>query len=320
MTIDKELKKEYGDILFSADFIINRPTKIISFSPRLDVGLSGGIPTGSWVNIAGPPKSGKSSSVLSLAANAQQQGMMVYYFDVECRLKKMNLVGTPNLDISPEKFQIISSSEEKILTAEDITNIASKILKSQKDVFLIIDSYSALCSSKEYVDDITGQTRSLGPKILASFTRQMASVVPIQGSIVILIGHIIANTGYGPSTTTLDGGIKIQYQADVRMRVKSFELIKEENEIVGQIVKWHVITSALGPPVAEVESYIRFGKGIDSVFEYMMLALDIGVISKAGAWLEFDGEKVQGQAKMYQYLIDNPDKLAKIKEEIKKML
>lgn len=319
MSIKKDIEKEYGNVMISADLILNNPPKVIPFSPRLDIGLGGGVPEGTIMTVTGVSKSGKSTSVLSLAANAQKIGKKVYYFDIEARLKTANLK-SKNIDLSEDKFQIVRSCEEKILSAEEHLNIATKLLKEEKDIFVIIDSYSALCSAKEYVEEISGTTRSLGPKILASFCRQIKDSVPIRKSIVVLIGHLIANTsGYG-SPFLEDGGNKIKHAADIRMRVKSFELIKNSESVVGQTVKWNIICSSLGFPEQQVESVITFGEGIDDVHENVLLGLDVGQINKSGAWYTFEDKKAQGVSNLKEIFVNDPKLYEILKAKIKSVL
>ena len=53
---------------------------------------------------------------------------------------------------------------------------------------------------------------------MASFCRKLGNVVPVNRSIVWIIQHLIANTsGYG-SPFMEDGGNKIVYQGDVKIR------------------------------------------------------------------------------------------------------
>ena len=152
----------------------------------------------------------------------------------------------------------------------------------------------------------------------------MASVVPVQDVTLIIIQHLIANTsGYG-SPYYEDGGNKIQYQADVKLRCTNFQKWNlsqaDDATRVGQVVNWQVITSALGGPGAKIQSYIRYGYGIDDVKEYVGLGLDMGIINKAGAWYSFthDGNeyKVQGEEKLRNMLVENKDALEFLKKEI----
>ena len=40
----------------------------------------------------------------------------------------------------------------------------------------------------------------------------------------------------------------------------------------------------MGPPGGQVQSYIRYGHGIDSTQEVLQLSLDLGFIDRSGAW------------------------------------
>lgn len=321
--IRKSIISKYGENISKEASILNNEKKIIiPLSPALDRGLNGGVPEGSWCIFSGPPKMGKTTLALQLAANAQKEeygNKTIYYIDVEGRFKKMNLstVNTLNQD----KFELIRSEKGKILSAEDFLTIAMDIIKGHPECVVIVDSTSALCAAKELGEDIKSSGRNEGPKLLAAFCRQMANVVPVNNTIVILIQHLIANTsGYGP-TMMEDGGNKVKYQVDVKLRGKGAEKwLNTNDEQIGQIAKWDITTSALGAPSSTVESYIRYGYGIDDIMEIIQLSTDFGVINKAGAWYSFDynGEEVkaQGIEKLHAKLLENKELLSYINSKV----
>lgn len=317
----KDIIKSLGEgVVVDANSFLQRKHNIIHVSPALDMPLNGGIPTGSWVIISGPEKCGKSLTALQMAANAQNEfGMKVFYSDVECRLKEMNLRGIHNLDL--DNFTIISSTQKKILSAEDHLNSLIDLIKSEPNSIFILDSSSALCASKELVEEITANTRALGPKLLASFCRQMGAVIPVQNSILIIIQHLIANTsGYG-SPYMEDSGRKLRYQVDVKLRAKGVAKWEIGDKQIGQAVDWEVVTSALGSPGGKCTSYIRYGHGIDKIFESIKIACEFGLISTAGSWFTLDflgegAEKVQGQEKVFNYLQSNQPALQLLFDKI----
>jgi len=322
--LKQEINKRHGtDVIINADNIIDKNRKIVSVSPVIDFALNGGIPEGSWVLLSGVPKSGKSITALQIAANAQQQyGKDVFIGNVEHRINKKELSGIHNLDIS--KIEVIQSQRKKILMAQDFLQEFTHIIKTVPGCVLIVDSSSALCAEKEFTEDVTAQARNEGPKLLANFCRKMASIVPVQDVILIIIQHLIANTsGYGTPFYE-DGGNKVQYQADIKLRCTSFQKweLKPNDAAtrVGQVANWQVITSALGPPGGKVQSYIRYGYGIDDVKEIIGLGLDMGVITKGGAWysIKFQDEefKFQGEEKFRNALVDETELLDHIKKQI----
>lgn len=293
-------------------------------------------------------------SALQIASNAQKLGRYVYYMAVESRIQPRDLEGINGFDVN--MCSIIQSQKGKILTAEDYLNDGMSVLKEHPGCVLIIDSSSALCSTGEFSKDITASGRADGPKLLASFCRQMAPIVQTNDCLVIIIQHLIANTsGYGPAYME-DGGRKILYQFDTKIRCKGVQKwLEGEKKQIGNILTWEIVGSPIGPPGGSVESYVKFGYGIDSEMELAVVGTDLGLISKAGAWytLEFllddlewlkkntkieveesDDEdlslaktleayrkavKFQGQEKMKNFLVENPAVKEKLFLKIKEM-
>lgn len=296
---------------------------ILPVSPAVDRAINGGIPEGSWVILSGPEKMGKTTLALQIAANAQKPengSKTVYYLDVEGRFKDMNL--STVAAFNPDMCEHIRSQTGKILTAEDYLSIAIDIIKGHPGCILIIDSASALCAAKEMTEDLKAQARNDGPKLLATFCRQMGNVVPINNVTVIIIQHLIANTsGYGPAKME-DGGNKIKYQVDVKLRGKGAEkwMLNTDTQI-GQLAHWDVIVSALGPPGAKIQSYVRYGYGIDDVMELIEAATDFGIINKGGSWYSFEmGDeeiKAQGMEKMCTLLREDKDKYDFVYNQVK---
>lgn len=325
-----DLTKKFTDGVFiDASFLLDENKEIISLSPACDINLCGGIPMGSIVSFSGKSGTGKTTTALQLASNAQatNPNRIIIYDDVEHRLSPKNLKGIHGLDTSKERFKIVRSTQEKILSAEDHLNIMIQLIKDNPGCIAIIDSSSALCSMSEMVEDVKANARASGPKLLAAFCRQIAPVVLVNKCIVIIIQHMIANTGgMGGPTWVEDGGEKIKYQADVRMRIKYIEKWTEGETRVGQIIHWEVVKSALGPPVDMFDSYLRYGYGLDDVWEVINLACDIGLIAKGGSWftLNFvqdeDKPKVQGQEKLYKLLRSEPETYKLLYDKVKESL
>ena len=284
------------------------------------------------------------STALSFAAQCQKPengGRHVYYLNIEGRLKEMNLKGTAGLDL--DKMTIFRSTPDKILTAKDYLTLAMKAITSHPGSLIIIDSVSALCDEKEMDEGIGYENRGAGNKIFAGFCRQAANLVPIRNCIVWAIMHLTqSQTGYGGFVEK--GSRTLQYQADVQMRVKFDRPWKVgaagSEKQIGQQVHWLIESCALGPPGMEVDSYIRYGVGVDNVFEAINLGVQLGLIGKAGAWMSLDfmerhlgllgvdkwtdevvkRTKTQGAEKLYRLLQENPPWVVALEAEIAGML
>ncbi len=348
-----QITKQYGNIISTGLAVLEEKKnyKVISVSPAIDIALGGGIREGCWLTLTGDPKSGKTTTAMQIAANCQKEGRPVIYLDVEGRLKDLNFEVH---DLDPEKMKIVHP-EDKPLPAEDFLDIAHKLMShpDYHGAVLIIDSISSLMPAKELDGDMTPGRAGL-PKILSIFTKKMGQLLPRQRGLVIAITHYIANTaGFGKAKMA-DGGNKIQYQADTRMEIAGggervsavTPWVNASKERIGQIVNWKIICSSMGAPGGQVQSWIRYGHGIDKAQELLMLAHDLGMIDKAGAWLtcefmldnkdlakkikpELDPEdedamlkafKFQGQDKLYAFMAEHKEVMEALEKQIKEML
>jgi recombination protein RecA len=324
----KDIEEQYGNICKDGTTLLNTKSTLFKISPSIDLGLNGGILSGTWSLISGLPKTGKTTLALSIIAASQKNEYNKdtkrhsYYIDVEGRLKSINLSGIVGIDTN--RMTVIKSEKGNILSAEKFLSIAEKICHTCPGSILIIDSLSALCAEKELIGDMDSQTRASGPKLIAQFCRKLANVVPINDITVIAIQHLMANTsGYGQPLLE-DGGNKIQYQSDLKMRVKSIEPYKVgsgQNETrIGQIINWTVLFSPLGcVPGTTISSYLRYGMGFDNIREYIAQAIGFGIIDKKGAWYYFGEEKFQGTDNLWTSMNEDPKLLARIKEQIHKI-
>lgn len=326
------ISKDFGkDIILSANAVIDKPSVTIPVSPAIDMILNGGIPEGSFVILTGQPKCGKTTTSLDFTATALNEKYSLnkprnaYYLNIEGRLKKRDLEGIPNLDLT--RFNIIGSQTGKILHAEEYLQIAERIINEDPGSILIIDSYSALCTEAEITSDMNKMQRADGAKLLAKFCRKVANVIPVNRNIVIGITHLMGNpTGYGAEFKEKSGQA-VAYQTDVKMRAKTFKpwLLSADNAQIGQEVEWQTLCSALGPPGGTITSYIRYGQGIDKAMELIQLGVDMGLVSKGGAWysipfLNDDKLKFQGTEKLRTFLTDNVETYNNLYIEIKKTM
>ena len=326
--MDADFKKKYGKYIKTGDKLLakRKDYKILKVSPALDIALGGGIKEGSWVMISGDPKKGKTTIVMQIIKNAQEEGRPIMYLNVEGRLKEMNFE-VEGLD--PAKM-IIVEAEDKPLSAETYFDIARAFIEDPENEggVLIIDSLSSLIPAKDLDEDISGMTRPGLPKVISDFCKKLGQIVPNQRSFIIAITHMITNTsGYGKSKNP-DGGVKIQFQADTRLEVKSSAAWEAGSEKIGIKTVWEILASSVGAPYKTAETWIRFGKGIDKVQEIIILACELGLISKSGSWyyLDFLPEpeegriKFQGQEKIHDYLSSHPEHYKVLEEKLKEIL
>ena len=353
----KDTVKEYGEILKSGTKVMQEKGEyaVISISPALDIGLGGGQLEGTWMTLSGPPKCGKTTTAMQIAANVQKDRKIIYV-DAEGRLKGLNFQ-IEGLD--PEKF-IVISPDGPPLPAEVLLQTAYELMShpDYHGAVLIIDSISSLIPMRELEGDMESKRPGL-PRILSTFTKKMGQLLPSQRGLVIAITHFITDmNGYGGAKA--DGGVKIQYQADTRLEIgypgkgKGAAITPwveggKDGDRIGQIINWKVVCSSMGPPGGNILSYIRYGKGIDKTKEVVGIAQDVGLITQAGSWISFpfladtkggrklaesikpelkDADrdevisafKLQGADKAYKFICEHPESVDILMKEIRQMV
>tara|TARA_R110000824_G_scaffold128568_4_gene289530 strand:- start:40121 stop:41104 length:984 start_codon:yes stop_codon:yes gene_type:complete len=322
--MNKDIIKEYGNVLHDPASITERPLEVLSVGPKLDIALGGGVPEGSLFIMTGPEKVGKTVTALTFCANAQRKYQRkIYYANIEGRLKKRDLEGITGLDIDPEKMQIIGSTEGNILSAEKYLSIVDNIVHTQPGSLAVVDSFSALSSESELTGDLADVQVMSVQKVLAKFCRRISNALPINRVTVIGITHLMANVqrfGRGKSKIEKSGSA-LKYQVDVKLHASHSVPLMQGDTQIGQTIHWNITSSAIGPPGQKVESHIRYGKGIWKELEMADLMIDFGLISKAGAWLKLpNGEKIQGKSNLAKYLEENPKEYSGFSKEVFSMV
>ncbi len=270
------------------------------------------------------------STALTLAANSQQEqygwrdkedklhGREVFFYDIEGRLRERDILGIPGLD--HEKFHIIKSTEEKVLTAEDTLNIAFRMMNDFPGSVHIFDSLSMLCTEKEMSNAITGSQMPTHPKVVSAFMRQIAGVIPVRKNIVVNIAHIITNIG-GYTKWVEKTPQSVRYQADTRMRTIRKEIYhNDDDDPIGQKIEWRCEASPLSVPGKQCVSYLVYGEGLDKYKETVELAVEVGLIERGGSWYTMsfmdEPEKIQGMDNVVQYLKENSSEYDHVEKEL----
>ena len=126
-----------------------------------------------------------------------------------------------------------------------------------------------------------------------------------------------------PITTT--GGNALKFYASMRLDIsrKGAAIKDRDGAVIANHVKVKIVKNKLAPPFRETEFDIEFGKGISKVGEIVDYGVDLGILTKAGAWYGYgDGKIAQGREAAKQFMLDNPEVAdeieAKIREGLKK--
>jgi len=126
--------------------------------------------------------------------------------------------------------------------------------------------------------------------------------------------YFVDNVLVHNSPETTCGGNALKFYASMRLEIRKSTVIKNGDDIIGNLTKVKVVKNKVAPPFKKVTFDIIYGEGISLTGEIVDLGVESGVISKGGAWYAYNGENIgQGREKTKAYLEENPE----IAEEIK---
>lgn len=133
----------------------------------------------------------------------------------------------------------------------------------------------------------------LQARLMSQALRKITALCAKSGTIVIFINQIRSKIGivYGNPETT-PGGLALKFYASVRIDIRRTAQIKKGEEIVGNRIKAKVVKNKVAPPFKIAEFDIMYGEGISYEGDLMNAAIKYGVITKNGASLSINGEKL----------------------------
>lgn len=314
-TAIKQLEKEYGKgtVMRLGQAPALNVEAISTGSILLDAALGvGGVPRGRIVEIYGPESSGKTTVALHIVASAQQAGGTAAFVDVEHALDPV-YASALGVDID----SLLVSQPD---TGEQALEITEALVRSGAIDVIVLDSVAAMVPQAE-IDGLMGETHvGLQARLMSQALRKLTGSISKTNCVAIFINQLREKVGnaYGNPEVT-PGGRALKFYSSVRLDVRKHDPIKSDAEIIGNKTKIKVVKNKVAPPFREAEIDILYGKGISKSGEILDLAVELGLIEKAGAWFSYkDGHIGQGRDHAREYLENNPDVMNELKETITK--
>ena len=302
--IEKDFGK--GSIMKLGDKTTVNVDAIPTGALSLDVALGiGGIPRES---------SGKTTLAQHIVAECQKKGGIAAFVDAEHALDPEY---AKNLGVNIDEL-LISQPD----TGEQALDITEELVRSGAVDIIVVDSVAALVPKAEIEGTMEDQQMGLQARLMSKALRKLTGVIGKTNTTVIFINQLRQKIGvmYGnPETTT--GGNALKYYASVRMEIKRTETLKGDGEDVGNHVRVRVLKNKVAPPFRTAEFDIIFGKGISKTGNILDVAVNLGIVNKAGAWFSYNDSKLgQGREKSKEFLDANPDLLAEIEKLVRDKL
>ncbi len=305
----KEIQAKYGDgsIMKLGDTrkvdIDVIPTGSISLDLALGVG---GVPRGRVVEVYGPESSGKTTLALHLVAEAQKNGGIAAYVDAEHALdpEYARKIGVKINDL------LISQPD----TGEQALEIVETLVRSGGIDLVVIDSVAALTPRAEIEGEMDQQHVGLQARLMSHALRKLTGPISKTNTTVLFINQIRHKIGimFGNPETT-PGGLALKFYSSVRIEIRRAAQIQSGEKIIGNRVKVKVVKNKVAPPFRVAEFDILYNEGISRMADLINTGVTLGVVDRAGAWYNFNGQKLgQGIEGSREFLKDN----AKIQKEI----
>ena len=308
-----QIERQFGKgaIMKLSDGSVRNVAAIPTGALSLDLALGiGGVPRGRIVEIYGPESSGKTTLALHVVAEAQRNGGVAAFIDAEHALDP---VYAKALGVDVDEL-LISQPD----TGEQALEITDMLIRSGALDVVVIDSVAALVPRAELEGDMGDTHVGLQARLMSQALRKLAGTINRSDTTAVFINQLREKIGvmFGSPETT-PGGRALKFYSSVRIDVRRIESIKQGTDNVGNRVRAKIVKNKVAPPFRLAEFDIMFGEGISREGSLLDVAVDHGVVKKAGAWYTFDSDQLgQGRERAKEFLRENPEVAMQLQDKV----
>lgn len=285
-------------------------------SISLNNALRGGLGYGRQILVWGNKSAGKSSFCLQMISEAQKEGKVCAWIDAE---QSFDPIWAARLGVNTDDL-IYSPAR----TINDMVDVGIQLMKAGVDV-LVVDSISALLPAIYFEKDSEELKQLENTKQIGAEARDMTNAVKMLNyannqdhqTLLVLISQQRNNIGAMYASHQPTGGHAVKFFSSTVVKLWSSE---SENQAikgkiysgdklietkVGRVVNWHIDFNKTGPAFlgGSYDFYFEGDQiGVDKVADLVDTAELLGKIEKGGAWYTVLGERLQGRAKVIEWL------------------
>ena len=305
-------------------------TKQKTPSISLNNALKGGFAYGRQVMVWGNKSAGKSSFCLQMIGEAQKEGKLCAWIDAE---QSFDPEWAKKLGVDTDKL-VYSAAK----TINDMVDVATQLMKAKIDI-IVVDSISALLPAIYFEKDSDELKALENTKQIGAEAKDMTNAVKMLNyannqdgqTLLVLISQLRNNIGAMYASHMPTGGLAVKFFSSTVVKLWSSDsdnnALKSKIAVgdkliegkVGRKVNWHIDFNKTGPGFLSGEYDFYFDGdtiGVDKVADLVDTAELLGTIEKGGAWYTVLGERLQGRAKVIEYLKENPEKLKELESTI----
>lgn len=309
----EKLKKELSDDSISISQLSD-PANNIEIEPTgilaLDRVCGGGFPRGRWVEIFGKESGGKSLLASLVCANAQRNGELVAWVDME---RTADNRWFKRLGIDTDNMILVKPN-----SAEGAFKAMTAFIESGKFAYIVVDSVASMSTEDEQEDEPGKANMAVMARLLSTQMRVLTGKLDASKTTVILINQLrstMAVTKYAQQETTT-GGKAIPFYATLRLGVHRSKdpasYIKDENEnYLAHTIMIKNIKNKLGSPDKRGEFMLIYDGGPDNRLALIAMALEKKYITQKAAmfYIDFNGQQIsaRGEKQLVQRITDNTE-------------
>jgi len=305
-----------GSIMKLGEAAANTMIETISTgSIALDLALGiGGLPRGRVIEIFGPESSGKTTLTLHCIAEAQKEGGVAAFIDVEHALDPAY---ARSLGVDLDNL-LVSQPD----TGEQALDIAEMLVRSNAVDIVVIDSVAALVPKAEIEGDMGDSHVGLQARLMSQALRKLTAAISKSKTTMVFINQIREKIGVmfgNPETTT--GGRALKFYSSVRLDIRKLETIKVGTDVVGSRTRVKVVKNKVAPPFKVAEFDITYGKGISRSGSLIDVGLEQNILGKTGSWYTYGDTRIgQGRENAKAYLEEHPELADELEDKIRAIL
>lgn len=290
--------------------------------PLLNDALSGsyhgGFPVGRIVEMFGQSSSGKTAIATSVMTCAQQMGGVAGFFDHENsfdhHLAEQNGMSTEDRWIFKQPDTFEQSIDIAVKAAAAIRE--RKLIDPKAPIVFVFDSLASMVPRSKFDKDTSeynmNDNTALARATSAAFPA-LAKFCQLNQFTAIFLNQVRTKPGvvYGNPETT-PGGSAPEFYSSVRVSLTRSQIKDNKTkEVSGQTVKANIIKNKVHRPFERAEWDFVFREDGTGFFDPVGAVLDRlcsdGILSKGGAFIEWDGKKLH-RADIIRRINDSGDR------------
>ncbi len=307
-----DLKKRFGEgaVMRLGDRnelnIETIPTGCLSLDIALGVG---GLPKGRVVEIYGPESSGKTTLCQHVIAEAQKQGGVAAFVDVEHALDPSY---AEKCGVMIDDLYVSQPD-----TGEQALEITEALVRSGAVDVIVVDSVAALVPRAEIEGEMGDSHMGLQARLMSQALRKLSGTVKQSNCLLIFTNQLRHKIGVmfgSPETTT--GGMALRFYASVRIDIRRIQAIKDSGEVIGNRTKVTIKKNKVAPPFRICEFDIMYNQGISKSGDILDIAVTEAIVDKRGAFYSYGEQRLaQGRENAKTFLEANPELMLTIENK-----